>query len=51
MKYTYLIKNGHVVDPARGIDRVEDIYVLRSKIVEHVGSEPCTADEVVDEVF
>ncbi len=48
MKYTYLIKNGHVVDPARGIDRVEDVYVLRSKIVEHVGSEPCTADEVVD---
>lgn len=33
MNCFYRIKNGRVIDPARGIDRVEDVYIRNSKIV------------------
>lgn len=34
-----LIKNGHVIDPANGIDKVTDIYVDNGEICE-VGVDP-----------
>ncbi len=47
-KYDLLIKNGHVYDPAAGIDEVRDVLVRRSRIVE----KPADFDEKeVLEVF
>lgn len=37
MKVSYIIKNGRVVDPARGIDEVRDIYIKNSWMVEPEG--------------
>lgn len=34
IQYSYHIKNGHVIDPLRGIDKVEDIFINGSKIVD-----------------
>jgi formylmethanofuran dehydrogenase subunit A len=33
-KYEVWIKNGNVIDPRRGIDKVMDVLVSKSKIVE-----------------
>ena len=33
-KYDFWFKNGHVIDPKRGIDKVCDVLVKGSKIVE-----------------
>ena len=34
MKYDFLIKNGRVIDPARQIDQIQDIWIYNSKIVD-----------------
>lgn len=34
INYSYHIKNGRVIDPLRGIDRIEDVFIKGSKIVE-----------------
>ena len=48
MKYDFIIKNGHVIDTARGIDQVADVYISNSKIVEGPADGNAEADEVVD---
>lgn len=42
-KYECWIKNGHVIDPGRGIDRVMDVLVSNSRIVDF------PADDKIDE--
>lgn len=43
-----LIKNGHVIDPANGIDRPMDILVADGKIAEVAAGIKGTADETID---
>jgi dihydroorotase len=48
MTNTLLIKNGHVVDPANGVDGVMDIYIADGKIEKldkNIGKE---ADQIID---
>ncbi len=45
---TLLIKNGHVIDPANGIDDVHDILVADGKIQKVEAGLNDTADEVID---
>ncbi len=45
---TLLIKNGHVIDPANGIDAPHDVYVEDGKIKEVAKSIDRDADEVID---
>mgnify|MGYP006270752501 CR=1 FL=1 len=45
---TLLVKNGHVVDPANGIDEPRDILVSGGKIVKVAASVRESADETVD---
>ena len=33
MKYDFLIRNGHVIDTAQGIDGKADVFICNSKIV------------------
>lgn len=47
MKYDFLIKNGRVVDPSRGINEVSDVLILNSKIVAAPSGE-YEVDEVID---
>lgn len=47
MNNFYRIKNGRVIDPARGVDRVEDVYVRNSKIVE---TPECKISENIEEI-
>ncbi|GHS99125.1 metallo-dependent hydrolase [Synergistales bacterium] len=42
------IKNGRVIDPARGINRIEDIYVSNGKIVTVPEEERLEVDETID---
>ena len=44
---TLLIKGGRVVDPAQGIDRVDDVLVRDGRIVA-IGPSGLRADEVID---
>lgn len=47
MNCNYRIKNGRVIDPRRGIDRVEDVYIRNSKIVAiPEGEIPEVAEEI-----
>lgn len=48
MKYDFIIKNGHVIDPARGVDAVENVYIRHSKIVPAPMDEDYEAEEIVD---
>ncbi len=49
MKVDYIIKGGHVIDPAAGIDEIKDIYVKGMKIVDADASDvTCNPDQVVD---
>ena len=48
MKYDFLIHGGHVVDPARGIDEVADIFIYNSKIVPAPETDDYEVDEVID---
>ncbi len=34
MKYDYIIRGGHVVDPSRNIDGIEDVYIRGSRIAD-----------------
>ncbi|MBI1272751.1 MAG: amidohydrolase family protein [Alphaproteobacteria bacterium] len=43
-----LIKNGHVIDPANGIDRQQDIFVRDGKIVEVGKAIRAKADQTID---
>jgi predicted amidohydrolase len=45
---SYRIKNGRVLDPARGCDQVKDIYVHNTKIVEPPSGEIPQVTEEVD---
>ncbi len=45
---TILIKNGHVIDPANGIDEPRDILVADGKIVEVAAKISKKADETID---
>ena len=47
MKYSFHIKNGHVVDPASGIDGVRDIHIANSRIAPPPG-DGAAANQVVD---
>jgi dihydroorotase len=48
MKYCILIKNGRVIDPARGIDRVGDILTLDGNIVPFSPEQAAQAVDVLD---
>lgn len=51
IKYECWIKNGHVIDPGRGIDRKTDILVANSKIVDFPaggGIDPRDVRRVID---
>lgn len=48
MKYNFVIKNGHVIDPARGIDAVEDVWIRHSKIVPAPSETDYEVEEIVD---
>ncbi|MYM30117.1 dihydroorotase [Duganella sp. CY15W] len=45
------IKNGHVIDPANGIDGLNDLYIADGKVLA-VGAAPAgfTADETIDAI-
>lgn len=49
MKVDYIIKGGRVMDPARGIDEVRDVYVRNMRIVDP-GEENvvCNPNQVID---
>jgi dihydroorotase len=47
MIYDYIIRRGRVIDPARGIDREEDIFVYNSKIMPQPEG-PVEVDEEID---
>lgn len=48
MKYDFLIQNGHVVDPARGIDGPADVYIRNSRIVPPPEGADAEVEEVID---
>lgn len=45
--YSYHIKNGRVIDPARGTDRVEDVYIKGSRIAD-APEDGCGVKQVID---
>lgn len=45
-KYDFWFKNGHVIDPARGIDKICDVLVKGNKIVEAPQSGEVNPDDV-----
>ncbi|MCK5480059.1 MAG: dihydroorotase, partial [Gammaproteobacteria bacterium] len=47
MSGTLLIKNGHIIDPANGIDKKADLWIKDGKIVV-VGNHSGSADETID---
>ena len=48
-KYDFMFRGGHVVDTKRGIDKVCDVLVINSRIVETTGPvDPKDVKEVVD---
>ena len=47
MPYDFVIRGGRVIDPARGIDRVEDVYIRHSKIAPPPEG-PCEIAEEID---
>lgn len=48
MTTTLLIKNGHVIDPANGIDSAADVFVSGGKIAAVGAGVPDGADTVID---
>ena len=48
MTTTLLIKNGHVIDPANGIDSAADVFVSGGKIAAVGAGVPDGADAVID---
>ncbi|MYM23357.1 dihydroorotase [Duganella sp. FT135W] len=51
MKKNIHIKNGHVIDPANGIDGLNDLYIADGKVLA-IGAAPAgfTADETIDAI-
>ena len=51
MKKNIHIKNGHVIDPANGIDGLNDLYIIDGKVAA-IGAAPAgfTADETIDAI-
>ena len=47
MKLDYVIKNGRVIDPSCGVDRVEDVYIRNAHIVD-VQGEPFECGHIID---
>ena len=48
MKYDFLIKNGHIIDPSRGINGVENVYIYNSKIMPAPANDSYEVDEIID---
>lgn len=48
MIYDFKITNGHVIDPARNVDGIEDVYIYNSKIVPAPNHDNYEVNEVVD---
>ena len=48
MKYDFLIRNGHVIDTAQGIDGKADVFICNSKIVPAPKSHDYEVDEIID---
>ena len=47
MKVDLLIKNGHIIDPSRGVDEIGDIAVVRGKIAD-ISGEKTDAQREID---
>lgn len=48
-KYDYVIRGGRVIDPAREMDQIADVFMLNGRIVEAPKSdEPYEAGEIID---
>jgi dihydroorotase len=47
MSSTLLIKNGHIIDPANGIDKKADLWIKDGKVVA-VGNHSGAADQTID---
>ena len=47
MSGTLLIKNGHIIDPANGIDKTADLWIEDGKVVA-VGNHSGAADKTID---
>ncbi len=47
IKYAYQIRNGRVIDPLRGVDRVEDVFIKGSRIASAPVGE-FEVEEVID---
>ncbi|MDR1044542.1 MAG: amidohydrolase family protein [Candidatus Adiutrix sp.] len=48
MRYSYCLKNGRIIDPACGIDRIGDIYIKNSRIAEPPAGQEVIVQETVD---
>ena len=49
MKVDYIIRGGHVMDPASGINKVKDIYIRNMRIVDLKDADvECDADRIID---
>ena len=49
MNVDYIIKGGHVIDPAENVDRIKDIYVKNMRVVEPGdASVECNPDCIID---
>ena len=48
MKYDFVIRGGHVIDPAGGVDAKRDIFVYNSKIVPAAATDDYEAEEIID---
>lgn len=49
MKVDYIIRGGHVIDPAEGVDRIKDIYVKNMRVVEAADAPvECNPDCIID---
>ena len=48
MKYDFLIRTGHVIDTAQGIDGKADVFICNSKIVPAPKSHDYEVDEIID---
>lgn len=47
MKASYIIRNGRVMDPRTGLDRIQDLVILNNRIVDPQG-EAVTCDHIID---
>lgn len=48
MKADIRIKNGRVVDPSRGTDEIEDVFIRQGKIIESTAEETPESDMEID---